>query len=324
MKHTLSTLIFLLLLSCSKEQPKQQVQTIPPQPEKKQIVQVKTPEFDKQKAFDYLVAQTSFGPRNVGSAGHQRCLNYLYSELNSYADTVWKQNFTERGYNEMLSMTNLFASFNPKASKRILFLAHWDTRPWADQDKDPANHNKPIIGANDGASGVAVLLEIGRLLKSSPPPVGVDILFVDGEDYGKEGDSHLYLLGSKYFAKNQPLNYSPVFGVLLDMIGDKELEIKKERFSLLYAPDIIELVWSTANSLGISFFSDAIERNVGSDDHIPLNEVGIKTIDLIDFSYPNLTTNYWHTTEDTPDKCSPESLDAVGRVLLQIIFSQTP
>ncbi len=326
MKLTFSILSLFILLSCSKEQPKPQVQNQSSDNSKPQqtYTRVKTPEFDKVKAFDYLLAQTNFGPRNVGSSGHKRCLEYLYNELKKNSDTIWQQHFTEKGYNEVLSMTNIFASFNSHASKRILLLAHWDTRPWADQDKNTANHSTPIIGANDGASGVAVLLETARLLKTSPPPIGVDILFVDGEDYGKEGDSHLYLLGSKYFAKNRQSNYSPSFGILLDMIGDKELEIKKERFSLILAPDIVEMVWTTAHSLGVTFFSDAIERNVGSDDHIPLNEVGIKTIDLIDFSYPNQTTNYWHTTEDTPDKCSPESLEAVGKVLLQIIFSQTP
>ncbi|TAK63550.1 MAG: M28 family peptidase [Bacteroidetes bacterium] len=322
--------ILTFLFSCSREQPKSGVQ----QPTSSQSHQqeqpssstqpvVNIPIFDAQRAFDLLVTQTNFGPRYVGSRGHSLCLVFLQNELKKYTDTVWSQNFSKKGYdNEILAMTNVIGSFMPKSKSRILLLAHWDTRPRADQDKDPAKRNQPILGANDAASGVAVLLEIARCLKNSPPTIGVDILFVDGEDYGKEGDNPNYLLGSRHFVSNLPKDYSPKFGILLDMIGDSQLEIKKERQSLRFAPDIVELVWSTAFSLGIQQFTNAIENNLGADDHIPLNQAGIKTIDLIDFNYPNATVNYWHTTEDTPDKCSAESLDAVGRVLLQVIYTQ--
>jgi Zn-dependent M28 family amino/carboxypeptidase len=239
-----------------------------------------------------------------------------------YADRVLLQAFTMKGYDGAdLHFTNIVSSFNLKASTRILLLAHWDTRPRADQDRDPAKKNNPILGANDAASGVAVLMEIARHLKEQPPQVGVDILFDDGEDYGKEGDTQNYLLGTRHFAKNLPPGIRPSFGILLDMVGDKELELQREPYSVRYAPDIVDLVWSAAKDLGVYQFTDEMQRAV-LDDHLPLNEAGIKTIDLIDFNYPDATNRFWHTTEDTPDKCSQESLEAVGKVLLSVIYRQ--
>jgi Zn-dependent M28 family amino/carboxypeptidase len=241
--------------------------------------------------------------------------------MTKFADAVNLQPFTVPGYKgEILNLTNVISSFNLSATTRILLIAHWDTRPRADQDKNPKKKEMPIVGANDGASGVAVLMEIARQLKVSSPQVGVDILFVDGEDYGTEHDLKYYFLGAKYFANNLPPGFSPAFGILLDMIGDKELRIPKDRFSLERAPDIVDLVWKTALELNIPQFADVSYRGDISDDHVPLNQAGIKTVDLIDFNYPDSTNRYWHTTEDTPDKCSAESLEAVGKVLMHIIY----
>ena len=318
MKHILLTITTaFFLLSCAKEPPKPQTpQTKPPQ-----IGQANIPVFDGKKAFEYLISQTNFGPRTPASTAHQQCLNYLQLEMQKYADATNLQEFTYSGYNgETLTMTNIISSFNLHATSRILLIAHWDSRPRSDQEKNPKNRSKPILGANDGASGVAILMEIARHLKSSPPAIGIDMLFVDGEDYGKEGDNKSYLLGSKYFAKHLPSGFAPAFGIVLDMVGDKSLEISKERYSLKYAPDIVELVWSTAKELRIEQFTDDIQNYV-IDDHLPFNEVGIKTIDLIDFNYPDESNRFWHTTEDTPDKCSPESLEAVGKVLMQVIYA---
>ncbi|MBI5476934.1 MAG: M28 family peptidase [Ignavibacteriales bacterium] len=241
--------------------------------------------------------------------------------MKQYADYVELQTFTHNGYDgKMLKMTNIFSSFNRQSNIRILLLAHWDSRPRSDQDPDPAKRNKPVLGANDGASGVAVLMEISRLLKSSRPNIGVDILFTDGEDYGLEGDTKNYLLGARYFAKNLPKNYKPVFGVLLDMVGDAELELKKERYSIGYAPNVVDRIWATGRDLGITQFSDEIQNWI-TDDHLPLNDAGIPTINIIDFAYPDDSNRYWHTSEDTPNKCSPESLEAVGKVLLHLIYN---
>ncbi|MDI6766512.1 MAG: M28 family peptidase [Bacteroidota bacterium] len=280
------------------------------------------PKFDGIQAFAYLKSQTDFGARVPGSDAHKKCLNYLHLELQKYADGVTLQPFKHIGYStETIQMTNIIASFNLKATTRILLLAHWDCRPFADQDPNPKNQTKPVLGANDAASGVAVLLEIARHLKQTPPKVGVDILFTDGEDYGKEGDLKNYLLGAKYFSKNLPQGFKPVFGILLDMVGDSQLEILKEPYSIKYAPDIVELVWSTAKKLNIYQFVDDVRQYGVIDDHLPLNEVGIKTINIIDFAYPDESNSYWHTMEDTPDKCSPESLEAVGKVILHVIYN---
>jgi glutaminyl-peptide cyclotransferase len=280
------------------------------------------PAFNAGEAFGYLRAQTAFGPRVPGSAGHQRCLDYILALLAHAADSVSRQDFTVDGYDgEKLQLTNIFASINPKAMNRILLIAHWDTRPRADQEKDLAKQNLPILGANDGASGVAVLLELAQRMKQSPPVAGVDLLFVDGEDYGKEGDQSNYLLGARYFAKHMSPDYRPAFGILLDMIGDSNLELLREPTSVQLAPEVVSLVWSTAKSLGVYQFTDGNQRAV-LDDHIPLNEAGIKTIDLIDFDYPDASNRYWHTLEDTPDKCSAASLEAVGKVLLAVLYGQ--
>lgn len=282
------------------------------------------PPFDGTRSFKYLVAQTSYGPRSVNTPGHQSCLEYLEATLRGFADRVTVQQFARTGYRgEVLHLSNVIASFIPQASVRILLCAHWDTRPRADRDPDKSKRGTPILGANDGASGVAVLLEIASSLKASPPPVGVDIVLFDGEDYGLEGDEQMYLLGSRYFASQRQPDYIPRFGVLLDMVGDRELEIPKEQNSVRFAPDIVQLIWDTARDLGIEQFIDGQGEEV-MDDHWPLNTAGIKTVDLIDFNYPDRTNRYWHTTQDTPDHCSEESLHAVGTVLQHIIYSQRP
>lgn len=282
------------------------------------------PSFNGKRAFGQLLKQVSFGPRNPNSPGHALCLTYLTAEFRKLTSEVEIQEFTHDGYgNERLQLTNLIAKFNPQASQRILLCAHWDTRPRAEQDENKSRRNDPIPGANDGASGVAILLEIAQLLHEKGPGLGVDIVLFDGEDYGKEGDLANYLLGSRFFALNLPPEQNYRFGILLDMVGDKYLEIPKEQHSIKYAPDIIDLVWNKAKELGYMQFIDAPGESI-YDDHLPLNEVGIKTIDLIDFDYPDPTNRFWHTHQDTPENCSAESLEAVGTVLTHVIYSLTP
>ena len=279
-------------------------------------MKVEIPQFDGAKAFGFLTAQTDFGPRNPNSTGHRKCLQYLVAELRKYADNVSQQDFVLTGYgDEVLKLANVFGSFNVTVSDRILLLAHWDTRPRADQEKDPSKQAKPILGANDAASGVAILLELARLMQQTRPTVGVDILFVDGEDYGKSQDLERYFLGARHFMKLKNESYKPRFAILLDMVGDRDLRIPMEQKSMSHAPEVVELIWSTAEKLGITQFVNIPGEEI-SDDHVPLNEGGIPTVDIIDFQYP-----YWHTLEDTPDKCSSESLEAVGTVLTHVVYS---
>ncbi len=313
-------ILALSIAACTGESPKPREPEPQPQSEKSMT---SVPTFSGQRAFEYLLKQVSFGPRNPNSVGHRQCLDYLASTLRQFADEVQLQPFQAQGYNEVLALTNVIARFNPEAKKRILLCAHWDTRPRAEQDTNKARRNEPILGANDGASGVAVLLEIASLLKQNPPAIGIDIVLFDGEDYGREGDLQKYFLGSRYFVKNKPPDYLPVFGILLDMVGDKFLDLPKEQHSMRFAPDIVDMVWRKAWELGYTQFLDEIRHEV-NDDHLILNQGGIKTINIIDFDYPDPTHRYWHSHEDTPDKCSPESLEAVGTVVTHIVYTRKP
>ncbi len=278
-------------------------------------------QFDAARAFAYLEKQVAMGTREPGSKGHQICLDFLEAESHHFADSVRLQSFEwhdlkiNRGY----TLTNVIASFNPKATKRIFFAAHWDTRPRADYEKK-GNRHKPILGANDGASGVAVLLEMANQLKQNPPSIGVDLIFFDGEDYGEEGHLEDYFIGSRYFGKHAK-DYRPEYGVLLDMIGDANLNIPKEGYSYKNLPHIVNKVWGIARDLGYTEFEDHVGYYV-SDDHTALMEYGIPCIDVIDFAYPDQTHRYWHTLQDTPDKCSPQSLETVGRVMMELIYSE--
>lgn len=317
MKLLIALFLLLPLAGCLQKEDKNPVPAS--KAEKRESVRI--PEFDGESAFAYLTRQTDFGPRAPGTAAHSQCLLFLTTEMQKFAEAVNKQEFSHKGHEgKNILMTNVISSFNLKATTRILLLAHWDSRPFCDEDPDPRNHDKPVLGANDGASGIAVLLEIARHLKQQPPAVGIDVLFTDGEDYGKRGDNNNYLLGARYFAKNISPDFKPAFGILIDMIGDAQLEIPKDQYSIRYAPEIVDLIWSKARELGVYQFSERLQGYV-MDDHLPLNEIGIKTVDLIDFAYPDESNRYWHTVEDTPDKCSPGSLEAVGKVLLDIIYT---
>ena len=277
-------------------------------------VAVKTdrPFFDENKAWTHLVKQCDFGPRPVGSEAHRKTLAYIVTEMKKYADKTVEQNFTYKG----LPLTNVIGVFNPESPKQVLILTHWDTRPRAEQELEPANQKKPIIGASDGASGTAVLLELARNLKEKKPDVGVILLFVDGEDYGDFAKDEGVLLGAKYFAKNHD-GYHPDYGILLDMVGDKDLDIYRETQSENYAPGTNNKVFNIAAELGYGkYIINRLETNV-TDDHIPLCQAGIPTIDLIDFNY-----KYWHTLDDIPANCSAKSLGIVGNLVAEVIYRE--
>ncbi len=318
--RNLLPVLCIALLGCAGESPKSKE----PQSSSSSKSEMRSiPAFSGTRAFDHLLKQVSFGPRNPNSKGHQACLDYLEQTLRRHTPDVELQPFSVQGYNETLALTNIVARFNPQVTTRILLCAHWDTRPRAEQDTNKSRRDEPILGANDGASGVAVLLEVASLLKQLPPAIGIDIVLFDGEDYGTEGDLSKYFLGARFFAANKPAGYNPRFGILLDMVGDKFLELPKEQHSVKFAPDIVNLVWSKAKELGYTQFIDDTGEEI-NDDHVPLNEAGIKTIDIIDFNYPDPTHRFWHTHQDIPENCSAESLEAVGTVLTHLIYTQIP
>ena len=281
----------------------------------------KVPEFSGKNAFQYLEKQCSFGPRNPGSKGYKDCLSYLLQQMQSTADTVWIQpfNYNDPHRGDNYNLQNIIARFNPNAEKQILLGAHWDTRPWSDQETELTNQNKPFLGANDGASGVAVLLEIAHILKEKPSETGVTIIFFDGEDLGMSGEDRSYAQGSQFFAKNLPIP-KPDHAIIIDMIGDKNLHLPIERLSYRNAPRLTRKLWKLANKLNLPAFDQTLGYSI-FDDHVPLWEFAkIQSIDIIDFDYPNKRDNYWHTQEDTPDKCSPVSLAQVGTLLTNHIY----
>lgn len=279
------------------------------------------PAFNAERAFDYLEQQCELGPRNPGSNGHQRGLQFILKTVTPLADSVIQQQFVHYDpySGQMLTLTNVIAQFNPSMKERIWIAAHWDTRPWADRDRNLKKRDQPILGANDGASGVAVLLELAHHLTKFKSSLGVDLIFLDGEDLGKSGDLMNYFIGSRYIAKNIPTKF-PRYCILIDMIGDADLQIPKEGYSVMQAPDLVNQLWQEAEELGLMSFQSVVKHTI-EDDHVILFEVGgIPSVDIIDFDYPNTTVSYWHTTEDTCDKCSAESLEAVGTLLLYHIY----
>jgi peptidase M28-like protein len=272
-------------------------------------------EFNGETAFGYVEQQMGFGPRVPNTPGHERTGDWLEAQLRRRADTVIVQAFTQRtSRGATLRLRNFFARFRPQATERVLFLAHWDTRPKADKSPNLGQQQLPVPGANDGASGVAILLGVADALKARAPEIGVDLLFVDGEDWGDFNDSTETLLGSRYFAAHLPPGYTTLFAVVFDMVGDKDLQILQEGYSVSRAPEVVQRVWDTAEQVG---YGRVFVPRVGealTDDHVPLQQAGIRAIDVIDFTFP-----YHHTTEDTIDKVSAASLQIVGDVAVALV-----
>ena len=280
-----------------------------------------TRSFDGASALAYAEQQVAFGPRVPGTDGHARMAAWLDSLLRTRADSVIVQRWTHvtRG-GDTLPLVNILASFNPAAKERILFLAHWDTRPRSDGPAAaPGDSARAVPGANDGASGVAVLLGVADALDSVPPSVGVDLLFVDGEDYGDffaDGRPDV-LIGSRYYAQNQ-LAPPPLYAVLFDMVGDRDLRISREGNSVIGAPEVVDLVWRVAAEAGHGNVFVPFEGTTATDDHVELQRVGIRAIDVIDFSY-GPGNGWWHSPEDSMDKISAQSLGIVGDVALRLV-----
>lgn len=271
--------------------------------------------FDGGQALAWVRHQVEAGARVPNTPAHRAVGDWLEQQLRQRADSVEVQAFTHVSLQgDTLHLRNFIARFRPADPNRVLYVTHWDSRPHADNDPLPANHARPVPGADDGASGTAMLLGVADQLQRTPPTMGVDLLFTDGEDYGEFAAESDVLLGAKYFAAHLPRGYQPLFAVLWDMVGDSDQVFLREQYSRDAAPEVVERVWSTARRLGLR--RQFPDRDTGyiTDDHVPLIRAGIRIIDVIDIDYP-----YWHTTADTPDKISAQSLANVGRLALALL-----
>jgi Zn-dependent M28 family amino/carboxypeptidase len=273
------------------------------------------PQFDGAASMQYIQTQLDFGPRIPGTPGHRQTGDWIVQQMRERADTVLVQEWTHVTKDgDSLPMRNIFARFNPEARQRILYLAHWDTRPISDAATG-SDRALPVPGANDGASGVALLIGVADALRQAPPQVGVDLLFVDGEDFGDFSTDTDVLIGSRFFAQHLPTpDYRPLFGVLWDMIGDANLRIYQEGYSVQRAPEIVSRVWQTAADLGYHNVFVPTGGISVTDDHLPLLDAGLRVINVIDIDYPA-----HHTPRDTFDKVSRESMQIVGNVALELI-----
>jgi glutaminyl-peptide cyclotransferase len=277
-------------------------------------------EFDGSAAFAYIQAQVALGPRVPGTPAHQQMGDWLDSLLAQRADTVIVQSWNHvTAGGKRLPLRNFIARFNPAATKRLLLLAHWDSRPVSDSPVS-RDSSHAVMGANDGGSGVALLLGVADVLKRTPPAIGVDLLYVDGEDYGDFTKNPAdVLIGSRYYAAHQAPGRQPLYAVLFDLVADKDLQIYQEGNSLVGAPEVVELVWEVAKELGYAGYFIASPRHTLIDDHLELQKAGIRAIDVVDFDYPA-----WHTQYDTIDKVSAASLQVVGNVAVALIRRESP
>lgn len=292
------------------------------------------PTFNEDSAFAFTAKQCDFGPRPMNSEGHELCGKWIVEKFKQYGMEVTEQKADLKGYDgTTLKATNIIARYNPSATMRVLLCAHWDSRPWADADPDSANHKKPILAANDAASGVAVMLEIARLLQQDKTlTIGVDFVCFDAEDWGfpdwetsMQDPGNTFALGADYFATHLPANFTDSYGILLDMVGGKDAQFYQEYMSKQYAGDIVTKVWQAAQACGQGdYFPTSLGGGV-TDDHIPLNEKAqLPTIDIIPF-YPDSQASFgptWHTLADNMENIDKATLKAVGQTVIQVLYSE--
>ncbi|MDR9418461.1 M28 family peptidase [Gracilimonas sp.] len=318
MNKLLVLLSIFLLINCSGDEPGLKFT------EKGREV----PSFNADSAYQFVQEQVDFGPRVPKTEAHREALQYFENKFKEYAgqNSVFIQRFEAEGYEETLELANVIAAFNTSATDRIMLSAHWDSRPRADMDS--TRKEEGIVGADDGGSGVAVLLELARIFSENPPPIGVDIVLFDGEDYGKSGSLEKYFLGSRYWSNNPPVpGYSPRFGILLDMVGAENAQFPKERYSLSYAPNLVEEVWNIAGEKGYDNYFLNEEGAAVADDHMIVNEqAGIPIINVINHSRTEQGNAqfgaYWHTHSDNMDIISRATLQAVGDVMAELIYNR--
>lgn len=324
-KLLIISLVLFSMTSCdNKQNSKPAAQPAP------QVKQVVIPDFNADSAYNYVKKQLDFGPRVPGSVAHKQCAEWFVDFFSDKADTVYVQDFRTRLYDGRgIDGKNIIAAFNPEAKKRILLAAHWDSRPFADHDPDKNNWNTPIDGANDGASGVGVLMEIARILNDNPINIGVDIILFDLEDYGAPYFLNLmtnddWALGSQYWAKNPHIyNYRAYFGILLDMVGASNAKFPKEYYSQQFAPALSNDVWKIARELGYDeYFTNELGHPI-NDDHIYVNAIArIPMIDIIHLENNSESSfyPYWHTVKDNIEQIDPKTLGMVGDVVVNVLY----
>ena len=300
------------------------------------------PAFDADSAWQFCAAQCAFGPRVMNSQAHEDCRQWIAGKFRQYGLGVTEQQADVTGYDgTTLHATNIIARYQPALDQRIIVAAHWDSRPWADNDPDEANWHKPVMAANDGASGVAVMLELARLLAANAdaaPAVGIDFICFDAEDWGTPqwsdlpDDPQSWALGAQYWAANPTRaegdgeQVQPLYGILLDMVGGEGARFHQEQYSKLYAGNIVKKVWRAAEAVGKSSFFPKRDGGYITDDHVPMNQVArIPTIDIVPFHADCPQSSFgptWHTTADTMDHIDRNTLAAVGQTLVQVIYSE--
>lgn len=300
------------------------------------------PIFNSDSALAYCASQCNFGPRTMNSIAHNKCGAWIISKFKQYGCQVKEQKADVKGYDgTILHSNNIIASYNPKATTRILICAHWDSRPWADNDPDSTKWHEPVMAANDGASGIAVMMELARQLQlhtkdakyaSMIKNLGIDFVCFDAEDWGTPSWSGLqdnestWALGAQYWSAHLPKGYAPRYGILLDMVGGQGAQFYREGMSLQYAGSIVNKVWKAARHAGYESFFPNDQGGYITDDHIPVNKVAnIPTIDIIPY-YPNCPQSSfgptWHTTHDDMQHLDKNVLKAVGQTLIQVIYSE--
>lgn len=297
------------------------------------------PSFNADSAYAFTKAQCDFGPRDMNSRGHDLCGEWIISKFKEYGCKVTTQTATLAGYDgTKLRSRNIMASINPEATTRILLCAHWDSRPWADNDPDSANWRKPILAANDAASGVAVMLELARIIgkskdeKAFNKQLGIDFVCFDAEDWGTPqwadvaDNADSWALGAQYWSKNLPQGYEARYGILLDMVGGVGATFYREGMSMQYAPEIVKKVWRAAREVGFGSYFPKEDGGVITDDHVPVNQFAkIPTIDIIPYYADCQQSSFgptWHTLADNMENIDKNTLKAVGQTLVQVIYKE--
>ena len=296
------------------------------------------PAFSADSAFSFCEQQCLFGPRTMNSEAHERCAQWIAGKFRSYGMQVVEQRADLRGYDgTVLRSNNIIASYRPELTERVMLCAHWDSRPWADNDPDEANWHQPVMAANDGASGVAVMLEVARLLADTisqqAPAVGIDFVCFDAEDWGvpqwsdAPDDPQSWALGAQYWAAHPHAEgYKPRYGILLDMVGGQGARFYQEAYSKRYAQAVVARVWQAAQVVGVGSFFPQKDGGMITDDHVPVNEVaGIPCIDIIPY-YPDCEASSfgstWHTVADDMQHIDRQTLQAVGQTLVQVLYTE--